>query len=242
MKFKLLGILFLSLIIGTISCKKSQDDNILSEINSDKFNNYKKEPVDQNLLLEYRNYQLSLEINSMKSNNTGLLSIPAISKLELEKIIKNYCTNEKNLLLENFKYKSSINGAASRDVDEPEDNQCPGCLPYPSGGGGEHKPITCSGTFSGLTGITNSITGQFTMSGTNITTGIFGISGMGGTWSPFGTLGQTVSQGVTTYTQYYQQVITGPYGTQATQMYILYGNIYQGACTVNGMPFNVVLP
>lgn len=63
----------------------------------------------------------------------------------------------------------------------------------------------------------------------------FAFGGFSGTWAPVGSINQTYSQDVISYQQYYTETIHQSHGATYTQIYLLYGNIYQGTCTVHGM-------
>ena len=95
--------------------------------------------------------------------------------------------------------------------------------------------VSCSGSMKTKTSLeTILFTAQ--MNGTTISNPDFGFGGLTGEWKPVGTISQKVFDGVTTYQQYFSVSASAPWGgVNYTELYLVYGNVYHGTCTVQGM-------
>lgn len=225
MKLKLLSICVVLTSLTFYSCKKDKSENNLMTEDVTKSSTFIKSPVSQDLLMTYINYQTAIEANSMlKTSNLKQANIPILSKKEFNEMINNYLINERNQILIN------------QNISSSREPWWPGEYEIDNGDPTSEPPITATGRISGYMSNLSFVTGQFGMNGTSITSHTFGFSGIAGTWTSFGQFSSSTYQGVTTYTQYYMQTISMPWGTNATQMYVLYGNIYNGQATVQGMP------
>lgn len=229
--------LFFSIFL--LSCKKES----VTEISSNKSINRTKpivEKVDSALLEKYFTY-ISLEDIESKTTNANYLStsnFSKISKLEFQTIIDNYLANERNVLRENYYLKNSENPAGVAPNEggpvcyDMFNDPIPCEFGDPEGNGntGGGSSVTCAGTIGGYS-TASSVFFTANMNGTTVTNPDTRFTGVSGTWTTFGQFNQSVHQSVTTYNQWYSHTWTLN-GVNHVQMYIVYGNIYQGQCTV----------
>lgn len=195
------------------------------------------EKVSTTLLNQYINYQLAVERKSL----FGKPMTMTLTQKEFNAIIDNYLINDRNNLRQRVKINSMIN--------PPHDNG--GCIDSegnivpcgvdesgwgkPNESGGDHS-VSCTGTFQDYNTVSSIIfTATLDQPQTTITSSAFAFGGVGATWSVVGSIQQDLYSGVITYKQYYQETFAIAGGLSETQLYILYGNIYDGQCTVNGM-------
>lgn len=181
-----------------------------------------KQPVDRltlpeklslSLLDQYIDYEMSLERKAKWG--IPVRSIPS----NINDLINTFLTNERNLIKA---------GKMLKLHRAPEKTEAPG-EPYDNG-------ISCIGKFYDYNTINTIVfTVQLDGAQTTITSSAFAFGGIGATWTPVGAIEQNVYDGVITYKQYYQESYQLPGGVNETQLYVMYGNIYNGGCTVYGM-------
>lgn len=236
-------IFFVCLAITTIvSCKKINKENELiqadkpldSSISTNKKNGLEK--IDNTLLQKYVSYQLALESNSLKGIISSESNLPKVSKLEFKNMIENYLAHERNIMRKEVYLKNKLlNGGFLNRNDEDQE-----CCGEPQGGGGT---VTCVGRFLGAN-TTSSILFSATLNaaGSAISSHTLAYTGVNGTWANVGNISQSTHQGVITYQQLTTTTITLPGGTSYSQGFIVYGNIYNGGCTVSGMQTPVPYP
>jgi len=158
-----------------------------------------------------------------------------MDKFAFEKMVNNYLANERNIMRQAYVTKKNLN-ISPNIAQKQEPSRCydgygtvVGC---PVSGG---STVSCLGNFTGMNS-TNTIlfVAGLNNSSNSIVSNGFGFGGISGTWVPVGSIDQTFSQDVISYQQYYTETIQQQ-GVSYTQVYLLYGNIYQGTCTVHGM-------
>lgn len=220
-----------SVVVLIISCKKDSSvlikdsdktDIVKSARTSQKASNL--EPVDLKLVEKYIDYQMQIEANNLIKNSGEIVPINPIKiqRAEFNKMIDNFLANERNVMRQDYFTKHSNNsfGLLSRAVDTTT-------LP--------NVTVVCTGSFANMNSWCTILFQSNVLYGTTLSAFSFSFGGGGGTMTPTNQLIQSTSNGVITYKQYYQETFTLPSGVQGTQLYVMYGNVYHGACTVNGM-------
>lgn len=210
------GCLAFSILFAIPSCKKGDRNNAAS--NQSIFTTSKSDvpkAVDQALLTKYIDYSSKLEAtNLLKNSGTIPDDLPKMKMSEFDLMINNYLVNEANIMVENYNNTPHTNYADTVTL--------------------EPVVVTCTGGFTGMN-TTNTILFQSNViKSTSLANSSFAFGGFSGTWSQTGSLIQSVSQNVITYRQNYQETITEN-GVTYTQLYAIFGNVYQGLCTVHGM-------
>ncbi len=225
-----LGVVVFTLIAFSLtSCKKEnpkfvvENDNLVpnSLVIQSLVSPEKK--VDIKLLDEYINYKLEAEkIAFFKKEKIAYSSpIAKVSDEEFDKMIDNYLINEANQMARSEKFKN-INSSVKREITPTN--------AVPPGDTTEAQWVAPSEWT-----LLNSIHMQaIRNSGLTITGQSFSFAGLTGTMASSGYLIQSTHNGVTTYRQNYTHTITY-LGINFTEVYTLYGNIYNGQATVNIM-------
>lgn len=180
---------------------------------------YVPEKVSMDLISQYIEYEMAVQRKSLWGK--PITNMP--TRQQFDAFIDNFLANERNALIEG---RITLKHTANRpDPNSPPDS-------YDGGGGG----VSCTGRFSAYnTYNTILFTAQLDATRTSILTSTFDLGGVGATWTTIGTIEQTTVDGVITYKQYFKETYDLPGDFQVVQLYVLYGNIYNGGCTVQGM-------
>lgn len=237
--------IFLTFLICFSACKKEGTQKSELSLNENKKTDKMQiveEKVDKQLLEKYVDYELKLEAKNLRSKLTPLtppidMSDLRMNKSEFEKMIDNYLANEANIMREEYAKKRNLNVITYTKAPQNPHvcyDEMGNAVPCEGFGGGE--TVSCTGTFTGMN-TTNTIllVAGLNTNSTIIESSGYAFGGFSGEWAPVGVIDQHLSQNVITYKQYYTDTYKSPSGVTYTQIYLLYGNVYNSTCTVHGM-------
>lgn len=233
MKLKSKIAILVPLTVVFFSCKKQNTNDIITTTQKGDLASLTTqkaptpEPVNAALLQKYIDYQLSLDKADMLTKSGVKTEVkPTMTMAEFNAMLDNYLVNQANQMRQNYFLKSG-GGVVTNYAPLPPapDDTTTVTLPV---------VVVCSGTFT-APNTTNTILFQATVLPANtLTSATFAFAGISGTMTQTGSLIQSTSQGVITYRQNYQETYTVN-GVTYTQLFAVYGNVYHGACTVQGM-------
>jgi hypothetical protein len=234
--FKLSFLLVLSTIISCQKQKLENDANLkISHVSKNNAMSvtgrigFIAEQVDHTLLQKYVNYKSVLEKEALIEKFSGIHAksqAPKMNKKEIQTMLDNFLANERNIMRSDA-IRNKAGSAVNFEQRKSTDTLPPPANPF----------VSCVGTVDATT---SGVIFAATYSGTggSLSTFSFGFTGISGTMTPIGGLSQSYYNGVITY----QQIFSDTYifsGTNVsyTQAYIIYGNVYNGGCTVHGMKY-----
>ena len=227
------AILLLSLTVIIFSCKKQGSQELTGT--STPSDAYKltanlstptapiPAPVDGGLLQKYIDYQQTLGKAAMLAKS-GLRPVlrPTMTMAEFNVMIDNYLVNDANQLRQNDFIKNS-QGFGGGAVTNNKDTIIT-----------LTEVVVCSGAFTSPNTLGTILFQSNVLPSNTLANSTFAFSGFAGSMTVTGGLIQSTSQGVITYRQNYQNVYSY-LGVTYTQLFAIYGNVYHGACTVQGM-------
>jgi len=218
---KILLLVYIGLLI--YGCKK-QDVNILRT--------YRPEKVDMILLNEYIDYSMAVERKALW--NKSITIHPTLE--EFNRMIDNFLVNDRINLRHRLSMITPTNDPVNGGCFDG-DSEIP--IPCPNGNPtGINNSISCTGSFQDYNTVNTVLfTATLNSYNTEITSDAFAFGGVSGTWTVIGPINQQLYDGTITYKQYYQESYAIPYsgGLVENQLYLLYGSIQGGTCTVYGM-------
>lgn len=210
---------FIPILLFIVSCQKQKVERIYVT----------PEKVSTALLNKYIDYELAVERKS-------LFGIPDTVKTtmgEFNAMIDNFLANERN----NLRREAIFHTLDISDDPCYDDDGNIIICPSVTVGAEDDNSVSCTGTFQDYnTSNTILFTATLNGQGTDIVSSAFAFGGISAAWTTVGTIQETLYDGAISYKQYYQETypIVGT-GLTETQLYLMYGNISGGKCTVHGM-------
>ena len=230
-KSKKLFFLPLCIVVFIISCKKDRSVLVKDADKSDIVKSARislwvpnLEPVDLKLIEKYIDYQMQIEAINLIKNSGRKVPVNSIiiKKVEFDKMIDNFLSNERNGMRQSYfiEHSNTLGGLLRRVIDTSTL---------------ANVTLVCTSSFIDINSYSTVLFQTNVLYGTTLSASSFIFDSGGGTMTPTNQLIQFVSNGVITYKQFYQETFTLPSGGKGHQLYVMYGNVYHGACTVNGM-------
>ncbi len=221
-------VFFTLLLVFLFSCKKTtltKETTKLVEVKNVGIGNINLEKVDISLLNKYISYKSSLQSDFLINRSTGghkYSKTSILSNKEFDLMIDNYLVNQRNTMRLNYfltRIKKGGDATNYRDTVVLPD-----------------VVIRCTGEVAASSITAVVLQATITGGGSVISDYSFSFTGVHGIMEPIGTdIDQSVYNGVITFRKDFTETIELSNGVKYTQVWTLYGNIYNGSCIVAGI-------